>query len=85
VAVRYPLLHRTASATIEAQRFKVRSAVLIVHSFSQNDLWFEDLQTFVAMFGVTAATVGRLHLPIEIQGLKVFSGWARGEERFLQA
>ena len=85
LTIRYQLLHRTASAIIEARRFNARSAVMMVHSFSQNDLWFEDYQTFMELFGITAATVGKLYLLAEIQGVKVFSGWARGEERFLQA
>jgi hypothetical protein len=40
--IRYQLIHRTASAVIEARRFCAKTAVMIVHSFSQEDLWFED-------------------------------------------
>jgi len=83
LTVRYQLLHRTASAIIEARRFNARSAVMIVHSFSQTDLWFEDYRIFLEIFNVTAATVGKLYLLAEIQGIKVYSGWARGEEKFL--
>ena len=32
--LRYQLLHRTAAAIYEAQRYKVRRAVMLVHSFS---------------------------------------------------
>jgi hypothetical protein len=49
--IRYQLLHRTASAIIEAHRFTARHAVLMVHSFSQNDQWFEDYANFVHLFG----------------------------------
>jgi len=35
--VRYQLLHRTASAIIEANRFHARYAVMVVHSFSQTE------------------------------------------------
>jgi len=58
---------------------------MMVHSFSQNDLWFDGYQTFLELFGVRAATVGKLYLLAELQGVKVFSGWARGEEKYLQA
>ncbi len=36
---RYQLLHRTASAIIEAQRFNAAHAVMLVHSFSQSSEW----------------------------------------------
>ena len=36
--IRYQLLHRTASAVIEAKRFNASKAVMIVHSFSQETL-----------------------------------------------
>jgi hypothetical protein len=40
--IRYQLLHRTVSAVIEGRRFNARSAVMIVHSFSRDQVWFED-------------------------------------------
>jgi len=85
LTVRYQLLHRTASAIIEAQRFNARSAVMVVHSFNPNDLWFDDYRVFLKMFGVSEASVGQLHFLTETQGIPVYSGWARGEEKFLQA
>lgn len=48
--VRYQLLHRTASAVIEAQRFKTDAAAMIVHSFSPIRTWFEDFSAFAALF-----------------------------------
>ena len=33
---RYQLLHRTASAMVEAQRFNAKHALMLVHSFSQS-------------------------------------------------
>ena len=38
--VYYQLLHRTASAVIEAKRFHAGSALMLAHSFSQDHLWF---------------------------------------------
>jgi hypothetical protein len=34
---------------MEAVRFTDKIAVMIVHSFSQEDTWFEDYQRFVRM------------------------------------
>ena len=82
--VRYQLLHRTVSALIEAKRFHARHAVMVVHSFSQKNEWFEDYERFLSLFDVRAdvdevVTAGRrgkvaLHL-----------AWVRGEKRYLDA
>lgn len=82
--IRYQLLHRTTSAILEAQRFNARSAVMVVHSFSQSDQWFDDYRAFTEIFGVQGVAVGRLHFLTAVNGIRVYSGWARGEERFLQ-
>ncbi len=52
--IRYQLLHRTASALIEAERFCAKHAVMLVHSFSQIHKWFEDYAEFVKLFGQNA-------------------------------
>lgn len=82
--VRYQLLHRTASAVIEARRFNAKSAVMIVHSFSQEDCWFEEYLTFLGLYGQTAR-VGELVRLAALEDIALYSGWARGDERFLQA
>jgi len=82
--IRYQLLHRTASVILEAKRFTARSAVMVVHSFSQSDLWFDDYQAFLKIYGVVDAKIGKLYFLTELFGIKVYSGWARGDEKFLQ-
>src|SRR4030042_2380412 len=46
-SVRYQLLHRTASAIIEAECFGAQYAVMLIHSFSHNNQWFNDFAAFV--------------------------------------
>ena len=82
--VRYQLLHRTVSAIMEAGRFNASNAMMIVHSFHQSDVWFDDYQKFLTLFGVQAAEPGRLFFLKETHGVKLYSGWARGDEKFLQ-
>jgi hypothetical protein len=82
--IRYQLLHRTASAMIEAERFTATSAMMIVHSFSQSDSWFEDYQAFVHLYGIDNAVIGKLYHLGEISGINLFSGWVRGDEKFLK-
>jgi len=52
-AIRYQLVHRTASAVLEAERFGAQHAILLVHSFSTTD-HFEDYEAFVALYGSPA-------------------------------
>ena len=48
---RYQLLHRAASAVIEAERFHAGDAVLVVHSFSRERASFNDYRDFLKLFG----------------------------------
>ena len=52
--IRYQLLHRTASAVIEAKRFNATYALMVVHSFSQTADWLDDYKEFAYLFGVKA-------------------------------
>ena len=81
--VRYQLLHRAASAVIEANRFNAAHAMMLIHSFSQAHKWFEDYQRFLSLFGVkgdpnTITSVGRRG------SLLLYFAWVRGEERYLR-
>jgi hypothetical protein len=82
--IRYQLTHRLASAIIEAERFNAKYAVLVIHSFSQSDEWFEDFAAFVSLYD-QVATVGRLAQLDVGNKTQVFAGWARGNEKYLDA
>lgn len=80
--IRYHLLHRTASAIIEAQRFHAKYAVMLVHSFSQTAEGFDDYNQFVELFGVTAGTnktvFGGKYLDVHL-----YLAWVSGDKRYL--
>lgn len=82
--IRYQLMHRLASALLEAERFNASYAALVVHSFSQQDEWFDDFGRFLALFGAKGGigALVRLDLPGQTPA---FAGWARGDKRFLDA
>jgi hypothetical protein len=82
--VRYQLLHRTASALIEARRFCAKRAVMLVHSFSQSHQWFEDYSSFAVLFGVDAQVneVSRLG---EVGGIQLYAAWVCGDPRYLES
>jgi hypothetical protein len=80
--VRYQLLHRTASAIIEAKRYGARHAVMLVHSFSQSHEWFEDYSAFASLLGAEVSvddivSVGRR------SGVNLHVGWVSGDIRYL--
>ena len=80
--LRYQLFHRTASAIIEARRFRARDAVMIVHSFSDKDTGFDDYKAFAELFDVQAG-IGELLFIGERNNTRLHIGWARGDREFL--
>jgi len=84
LATRYQLLHRAASAIIQAQRFTAAEAVLLIHSFSPEDAWFEDFVSFAALLGVTPK-VDELARVGDKGGVHFYVAWVRGDPRFLEA
>jgi hypothetical protein len=81
--IRYQLLHRTASAVIEAERFLASHAMLIIHSFSPTNEWFEDFAKFVSLFGSTPKvnSVVSAKLP---NGMPLHFAWIHGNEEYLK-
>lgn len=79
--LRYQLLHRTASAVIERDRFGANLAVMLVHSWAPDDEGWDDYEAFVARLGGTPRedTISSTHVP----GLCV--GWVTGNRRWLTA
>jgi hypothetical protein len=78
--IRYQLLHRTVSAVIEAARFNAPYAAMIVHSFSREDLCFEDYRQFLVLFEACAEK-NKLVFLKQTQGINLYAGWARAEKR----
>jgi len=82
-SIRYQLLHRTASALIEAERFNASAAMMMVHSFSQEHVWFEDYQAFLNLFGKGGVPNSISHVG-ERNGVELYLSWVTGEERYLK-
>lgn len=82
--IHYQLLHRTAAALIEADRFATKRAAMIVHSFSPEKRWFDAFERFVALFGATVTTGTPITLNTP-NGHQLTLGWACGDPRHLGA
>ena len=78
--IRYQLLHRTASAVVEADRFMTGAAAMIVHSFSPEQRWRSDYERFLELFG--AASHGPSAIVDVPCGRKLLLGWATGDQAF---
>ncbi|MGE3935673.1 MAG: hypothetical protein AB7F67_20595 [Rhodospirillaceae bacterium] len=81
--IRYQLLHRAASAVIEARRFGTPAAAMIVHSFSATRRWFEDFVAFAALFGIKPEPDALLRADAAAAP-SLYFGWASGDPRFLK-
>ena len=81
--IRYQLLHRTVSAIIEAERFNAQNALMMVHSFSQSDEWFEDYSQFLALFGLSGIIPDSLAFAKDIDGIDLYFCWIRGDKKYL--
>lgn len=80
--LRYQLLHRCASAIIEAERYRADLAIMIVHSFSQEHVWFDDFSAFAAELGATSE-LGRLSRANSVSGRPFYLGWVTGSAVYL--
>ncbi len=76
--VRYQLLHRTASALIEAERFLAANAVMLIHSFGTTQEGFADYRYFAKLLGVNAEP-GKLSYVGHLNGIQLYIGWASGD------
>jgi hypothetical protein len=82
-SLRYQLFHRAASAVLEAERMGAGYAVMLVHSFSQEDAWFADYEAFGDFLG-RKVSKGVLACTTARGGRPLYLGWAHGNPDFLK-
>lgn len=75
--IRYQLLHRTASAVIQAKRDNIGNAMVLVHSFSLADTGLRDYQEFLRLLGITSADVDLQVGPAYLQGVPCYFAWVK--------
>lgn len=83
-ALRYQLFHRTASAIVEAKNYGAPDAVMLVHTFSQTDDWFDDYAAFLAALGLTAEIDQVATKRLE-SGMRLHLGWVHGAAQWLRS
>ena len=79
--IQYQLLHRTASALIEAEKLFATDAAMIVHSFSPEQRHFDAFKRYATLLGVDV-TPGKVGTVVVPGGQRLLLGWACGDQRF---
>lgn len=74
----YQLLHRTASALIEAKNVNAPNSLMLVQSFSASGRRFEDYAEFVKLFNLSPKQDGIVG-PVKLNGINLYFGWSTGE------
>ena len=78
LSIRYQLLHLTASALIEAERFNAKHALMMVHSFSPTNEGYEDFEKFAGLYGVQTERDKIISLGWT-NGIGLYIGWVKGD------
>ena len=73
-STRYQLIHRLASAILEAKRFHANVALCLVESFSAADEGFTSFQEFCGLFGKQPKTGEVVQLGRH-EGITFYAGW----------
>ena len=83
---RYQLFHRTVSAIITAEKFTAEKAIMIVHSFSQTEEWFDDFSKFLKLLNpviINPVTDKIYKCGILSSGIELHIGWIKGDKKYL--
>jgi hypothetical protein len=73
--LRYQLLHRTASAAFEAERYGAEKALMLVHSFSAVDRSLDDYRRFADALGLEGADTNAITTARTIGAVELRLGW----------
>jgi len=82
---KYQLLHRTASAVIEADKFNATVALVLIHSFGDDPQAFSDYKQFLTLFSVNNVTENSIVYGKKVGRIDLFFSWVKGERKYLEA
>ncbi|WP_233522703.1 DUF6946 family protein [Peribacillus glennii] len=71
---RYQLIHRAASAVLEARKVNAKNSLMLIHSFSETGKWFEHYAEFVKLFHLSPQKDGIVG-PVQLNGVNLYFGW----------
>lgn len=84
--LRYQLFHRTVSAILIAEQFFAKKAIMIVHSFSQSNEWFNDYLEFVRLLNPSInSKIDEINKCKTLSsGIDLYIGWIKGDDKYLK-
>ncbi len=84
---RYQLFHRTVSAILMAEKVFAKKAIMLIHSFSQENIWFEDFRRFSLLLNAKNSNpeINQLYkCKVLNSGIELYIGWVKGDKKYLQ-
>jgi hypothetical protein len=69
-------------AKLLARQFHAGIALMLVHSFSPEDMWLNEYAKFAALFRITPE-MDKIHPVVRFDGLVLYLGWAKGDKEYL--
>jgi hypothetical protein len=82
--IRYQLLHRSVSVLLTARAFHSPLAVMLVHSFSPESAWRDDLDQFCEHLDCKKLSPDLCEVP-NIEGTRLLLGWCKGDKKYLES
>jgi hypothetical protein len=84
--LKYQLFHRTVSAILIAEKYFAKKAIMIVHSFSQSNQWFNDYLEFSKLINPSInPKVNEINKIKSLEsGIELYVGWVKGDEKYLK-
>jgi hypothetical protein len=73
--LRYQLVHRTAAALFEAERYRAKNALMLVHSFSTADASLQDFLAFAEAAGMPVGGKNQISPERRIGDVNLRLGW----------
>jgi hypothetical protein len=80
------LFYRTVSSILTAEQFTEKKAIMIVHSFSESDEWYNDYLDFVKLINPNLnPRINEIYnCKILSPGIELYIGWIKVEEKYLE-
>jgi hypothetical protein len=82
--IRYQLLHRAVSAIITGEQYRAVAAVLLIHSFSEEQVGWSDYVAFADLFGIKAVH-GSIQRLRSTANIPLYGAWITGDCSFLKS
>ena len=75
--IRYQLIHRSVATILEAKNCNAKIALVLVHSFSEENSSFTDYQQFLELFNFYSVQINKIYGPILLKDISLFIGWVK--------